>query len=163
MLFLLACTGSEPEPPKTESTPVEVELTPIAVEDDWVASLEGFWLGPADPTPDGRIPTFPMEFIVQEDGSMLSSTDAGDEGDHIDLHFRQDDSGWTLYEEATLSGVTQSYTTHPVEQADQTISWVTLDDPDFLRIDVTPAADTLDITVTLRGATHVVFDLDRRG
>lgn len=162
MFLLIACT-STPEPPASESTPVEVELTPIVVTDDWVASLEGFWLGPADPTPDGEIPTFPMEFIPQQDGSMFSTTEAGPDGDHIDLHFRKDEGGWTLYEEATLSGVTQSYTTHPLEQVDQTVTWATLDDPDFLSIAVTPAADTLDITVTLRGATHVVFDLDRRG
>lgn len=164
MFLLLACTSTQEPPDTTESTPVEVELTPIVVDDAWVASLEGFWLGPADPTPDGEIPTFPMEFIPQEDGSMFSTTEAGDEGDHIDLHFRMDEAGgWTLYEKATLSGATQGYTTHPVDQTDATITWVSRDDPGFLSIAVTPASETLDIAVTLRGATHVVFDLDRRG
>jgi hypothetical protein len=163
MLFLvLACTSSV-----TEDTVVDSQVqSPVAivVEDAWVDSLLGFWLGPADPTPHGRIDSFPMDFQVQSDGSVFSTTEAGRDGDRIELRFVKDSSGgWTLVELAQLEGVTQSYTTQPVAQDGQVITWVTFDDPEFLAIHVSPGTDTLDIEITLRGAQHVVFDLEKTG
>ena len=165
LLLLLAYTGPDTTE-TTDSVAADTEpappLVPIVVEDAWVLGLAGLWLGPADPTPQGRIDTFPLDFQVQDDGSVRATTAAGTDGDTIDLRFLTDgDGGWTLHESATLSGVTQAYTTHPVAIDGAAITWVTLDAPDFLAIRVAPASDTLDITVTLRGAEHVVFDLDR--
>ena len=158
ILLIIACTD-DPSPAESADTTTET-LLPITVEDAWVDRMEGRWLGAADPTPYGAIDPFPMDFTREDDGALYSRTDAGD-GDYIDLRFRSEDGAWVLDEEARISGSVQGYTAHPVSQSGDAIQWLTLDDPDFLVIDVTPADDHLTIQVSLRGEPHVTFEMER--
>jgi len=160
MVLLLACTGTEPTPTPTESTPVEIDPR-IELDDAWVSALEGRWSGSIDPTPIGEIPQFPMNFEWQDDGSLFTHSQQGDF--YVDFRFRKDaEARWVLDEEAQIDvDNVQGYTLAPIAQDDDAVTFSVIEAEGYLLVDWRPEADTLVVEVTLGGEQHVVFDMAR--
>lgn len=137
----------------------DVALQPIALERDWVAGLEGAWLGPVAGTPLGDLPQFYWEFAWTQDDALLGIADSG-MGFRFEFEFAQDDGQWTLLETGTLpGGMTQSSELHPVSREGDLVRFEVLDQPGYLQVDILPEEGSFEMAVFVRGAAHGSFAL----
>lgn len=143
-----------------ESSGEAEPLEPIALDQAWVDTVQGPWLGPVHGTPMGDLPQFFLDFVWNDD-ALVAVTDNG-MGFRIELSFAQTDGQWTLTETGTLPGnFTQSYELHPVAREGDRVTFEVLDRPGYLRVDVEPTASAFEMVVLLRGEGHGTFELAR--
>jgi|GEM_PF-2043063 len=141
----------------------EPGLEPIALDEGWVQSLHGAWLGPVTDTPMGDLPQFYWEFEWTDEDALVGVADSG-MGFRFELEFAEQDGQWTMTETGTLPGnLTQSYVLHPVAREGARVRFEVLERPGFLQVDLEPGPDTFDMVVLLRGEPHGAFDLGRPG
>lgn len=137
---------------------------PTADLGDFVASLEGGWIGNDNDTPFGKMP-FAVLFEWAENGSLHSRSSLNSET-YIDLRFEETGDGvWMLHEEASMEGLgLQSYSLVPAPGPSEAgaYRWTWEQDPEFLSIEVALAGETMSLDVLLRGQPHVAFRLDRQ-
>ncbi len=146
---------------ETDTGETDGGIEPIAVEMAWFDLLAGPWSGPVDPTPVGPIPTFPMDYQWQMDGSLHSNSDDG-QGSVFEFTFTPEGETWTLLETGQLPGdFFQSYTLHPVEREGNRITWVYLDSPEFLSLDIDVDESSMEMSVAVMGQPHAVFSMMR--
>lgn len=157
---LYACTADTPDATDTADSTAEGEA--IEIDATWVMGAEGAWLGHISDTPYGTLDDFPLDFIHEEDGSLHARTSFGDDTGYFDFRFREQDGTWVLDEEGKFpGGLLQSYTLHPVEQANERVRFETLEMPGFILVDVIIEAESLVITAQVNGELHATFDLQR--
>jgi hypothetical protein len=154
--IVLAGAAVTPAMARTAEPPV------LRLADEQIARFQGAWSGPDNPTPLGNIP-FAFVFDREEDGSLHAHSAMSRET-WVDLRFHRDEAGaWVLTESASLAGLgVQRYTLHPVAAAGDTLEFVHLPRPDYLRLRAAAGPEELFLVVYLRGAEHVRFRLARQ-
>jgi hypothetical protein len=134
-------------------------LGPAARTDAWVSGFRGAWAAPKNMTPMGPIP-FALVFDAETDGSLHAHTALSSET-WVDLRFHRDtERGWLLTEGGSLQGLgEQWHTLRPAEASGDTLDWVDVEHPEFLRCRMAADARSMYLLVLLRGKEHARFAL----
>lgn len=132
----------------------------VQVSDEWIARIEGTWVGPVDPTPIGAIKGFPLDFTWQGDGSLHAFS--GDDTAAFDFRFRKQDREWVFDEEGQFKGLTQNQTLHATAIEGDTVTFEVVEMPGYLAVDITVDDERFVMDVAVFGREHAAFDLARQ-
>ena len=125
----------------------------------WISDFRGTWAAPENRTPMGSIP-FAFVFDAEADASLHAHTALSAET-WVDLRFHRDpERGWLLTEGGRLQGLgEQWHTLRPAEASGDTLDWVDVDHPEYLRCRMAADERSMFLLVLLRGKEHARFVL----